>query len=314
MMTDGTMMRDNGRWVGVLAAALAVAMAGCMEESPELMMGQGGNAPPPPGQGQNQAAPQAGPPAGQPGGGVSGEPVPGPSPGVVDAEDQGAPQAPATSSGAATGTAGGDEGGDASGAGNAAATTGQGGPDTGGNRTAGAGPPPPQPDRAGADGSEKGLLARLFSSQDSSSAPAGTAMVQPASAGSPGLPRVLESVEDKPLYALSDLEVSPETVRLKGTISCSVCRGKILLNVVSSKGLVVSAPGLSPGDFDIPVPRGIGDVTVTAIGDDNADGVPTQGEPLGGYMNNPVKIGDEDIGDLVIEIGKSPPPPAVETQ
>ncbi len=137
-------------------------------------------------------------------------------------------------------------------------------------------------------------------------------MVSAPNAGAPGVPRVLESVEDKPLYALADLEASQDVVRLKGTVSCSICQGKILLNVVSSKGLLVSVPGLEPGAFDVPVPRGVGDVTVTAIGDDNGDGVPTQGEPLGGYMKNPVRVGEEDVDGIEVQIGKSPPPPSVE--
>ncbi len=317
-------MRRRRTWVLLLVAGVSACGAGCMEESPELMMGQEGQPPPPPGQGQNQGVPpeagpqgQAGekPQAGSPEGAAqAGSEETKGGPGEVGTAVAPASDQPSGSADTATGEVGSAPEGPGQEAGIADKA-----PQTAGTSEAkapvGSGPPPPEAGSIGKGDSEPGLLAKLFSSQGtSSSQPAGATLVQPAEAGAPGLPRVLETVKDKPVYALSDLEASQDTVHLRGTITCSVCKGKVLLNLVSDKGLLVSVPNLSPGSFDIRAPRGVGEVTVTAIADDDGDGFPTKGEPLGGYMKNPVDIGDTDIEGITIEIGKSAPPPAVEPQ
>lgn len=314
---------------------VSLAVAGCMEESPELMMGQDGAAPPPPGGAQQPEGPNPGNPApegaaGNPEGGQPvGEGAQGPQPlgeGIANAEGApnggGAPGGEVAAGGLPLPGAPG-EGAPGTGDGNvanppagAAAPEGQppsgavGAPPSGTEgQAAGNTSSSPSEAAGGTQDGSQGLLARLFSSQQTGSSQTGF-VPSGGQTGSPGLPRVQETVADKAMYSEDDLKDSDDTVTLKGSVSCSVCKGTILLNIVSSKGLVVSVPGLKPGEFSILVPKSVGEVTVTAIGDDNADGVPTQGEALGGYMKNPITVKDDDITDISIQIGKSPPPPS----
>jgi hypothetical protein len=117
-------------------------------------------------------------------------------------------------------------------------------------------------------------------------------------------------VSDKPSLSQDDLKAPGKAITLKGTVACDVCKGTILINVTDAKGLLTTAADLKPGEFTLLVPKSVGAVNLTAIGDDNSDGMPTAGEALGSYLKNPLTVGDSDVSGVSIQIGRAMAPPA----
>ena len=117
-------------------------------------------------------------------------------------------------------------------------------------------------------------------------------------------------MSETPKYTQDSLKAPGTGIAIKGTVNCDVCKGTILLNATSEKGLIASLGNVKPGEFALYVPVSAGDVNLTAIGDDNGDGQPTAGEPLGGFLKNPVRVGTVEVSGVTIQVGKALPPPA----
>ena len=284
----------------VLTVLAAVSLAGCIEESPDLMtvpqgadggVPAGGAAPLPGGQPGGEGAGGLG---GQPGGeGVGG---PGGQPGGEGAA--------AENPGAAGGAAGTGD-----------AAIGHASPQEKGavpSEQAGASGPSGMPEvlpaaanQTGQSGDKAtGFLDRILGggSGSNGNAASDNAAASPSSAGH--YPRVLNTVKEDPIHKQSDLEDEDDVVTISGMLSCGICSGAILLNVVGPKGLLTMKSDLKSGHYEIKVPEGAGQVSLTAISDENGDGYPTAGEPLGSPLV-PIVVQDKNIEDVDISIGGS---------
>lgn len=119
----------------------------------------------------------------------------------------------------------------------------------------------------------------------------------------PGIPTVLADIKpETPEYTQEALKSRTDTVVLTGTISCAVCTGKVLVNVVGGSKLLTSTTQ-APGAFELLVPKNAGSLKLTVIADNNGNGLPTAGEPLGFPEAGEVMVADKPIADLKISIG-----------
>ncbi|MCB9780456.1 MAG: hypothetical protein H6742_17960 [Alphaproteobacteria bacterium] len=64
-----------------------------------------------------------------------------------------------------------------------------------------------------------------------------------------------------------------------------------------------------PGEFRIEVPVGTEQVWLGAHVDEDLDGRPNPQEPSAWYAGNPVKLGEDGVTDIVLQLERQPPPP-----
>jgi len=326
-------------WVTVLGvvASLSILGSGCMEESPDLMLNPDDQAPADGGMaGGAQRVPVPPPPAGEPpatgndgaaaGAAAAGGPVPGD--GAVGESADGAPVVPPGV------VPGGGEVAVPDASANSGSGEGQGvvpvsgmpavgkgvavpgampGPVVEGGAAGAGGPqgPPPPGELPVEEEAPVGFLARLFGGSSAAETVDGStlggASGQAAPAGEApavgGMPRIQKDHTDVPKHTQEELKELTDVVKLQGTLSCSVCKGPILITVVGLDGLLTNVTGIQPGEFTIYLPKMAGSVNLTAIGDDNEDGNPSMGEPLAGFTGNPLVVEGEDITGITIQIG-----------
>lgn len=111
------------------------------------------------------------------------------------------------------------------------------------------------------------------------------------------------------------------TVTIRGTVSfADYAGGGIQLDLMDGPNTgptgkhpkVVQLERLQkPGPFEVKVPKGFGDLYLTAFNDADENGRPDREDPRGDYAGNPLSVGDEDIAgiDLVLKVEQVPPPP-----
>lgn len=116
-----------------------------------------------------------------------------------------------------------------------------------------------------------------------------------------GRPTISEDHADVPRKTQEELQSASATLTLSGTIQCSICKGDVLINVVDSQGLLTRKVQ-APGKFELTVPEGAGAASLTVIADQNGNGQPSKGEPLGFLSGGGLTLQQKDLAGLDITI------------
>lgn len=174
---------------------------------------------------------------------------------------------------------------------------------TGGNSPGGSGALPAGP---AAPSSAAGTGAAQTSAAPGNPAPGSNAAPPGPPSGASGnttsgRPTISEDHSDSPRKSQEELQSASATLTLSGTIECSLCKGNVLINVVDSQGLLTRKVQ-APGKYSLTVPEGAGAVTLTVIADQNGNGQPSKGEPLGFLSGGGLTLEQKDLAGLDITI------------